>query len=166
MASSRIFEEVKPISGEEKAKAVLEIIKKVDSRLKNVIYIGDSITDVQAFWLVREGGGLTVSFNGNNYAIRSAEVAVLSENAIVTSILVDIFFRFGKGYVMRLVEEWSPSALERYCVDETLIKKIFNLFPDALPKVEFISPVNLNRLMKRSSNFRKTVRGEAIGGLG
>ena len=163
--SGRILEEVKPMGGEKKAKAVLEIVKKLSSRLKNVMYVGDSITDVQAFWLVKEGGGLTVSFNGNSYAVRGAEVAVLSENAIVTSILADLFFRFGKGYVMRVADEWSPSALERYSVDESL-RKALNLFPDAFPKVELINPENINRLVKESSVFRRNIRGEAIGKLG
>ena len=166
MESGRILEEVKPIGGEEKAKAVLEITKKLRIRLKNVIFVGDSITDVQAFWLVREGGGLTISFNGNNYATRCAEVAVFSKNAIVTSILADIFFNFGKGYVMRLAEEWCTSALERYCVDKALIENFLNLFPDSFPKVELITPENIDRLVKESSLFRKTVRGEAIGRLG
>lgn len=166
MESRKILEEVKPMGGEEKAKAVLEITKKLRIRLKDVIFIGDSITDVQAFWLVREGGGLTISFNGNNYAIKCAEVAVISKNAIVTSILADVFFRFGKGYVMRLAEEWCISALERYCVDKTLIENFINLFPDSLPKVELITSENMDRLVKESSFFRKTVRGEAIGRLG
>ena len=44
--------------------------------LEDVMYVGDSITDVEAFKLVRDNGGLTVSFNGNSYAVKNAEVAV------------------------------------------------------------------------------------------
>ena len=44
--------------------------------LADVMYVGDSITDVEAFKLVRDNGGLSVSFNGNSYAVKNAEVAV------------------------------------------------------------------------------------------
>jgi len=32
------------------------------------MYVGDSITDAEAFRLMRDAGGLAVSFNGNGYA--------------------------------------------------------------------------------------------------
>jgi len=80
------------------------------------MYVGDSITDVPPFQLVRKSGGLTISFNGNEYAIREAEIAVLSGNTIVTSVLAEAFSRLDKDYVIRLVEEWNPSGLKKYCV--------------------------------------------------
>lgn len=166
MDSGRILREVNPVGGEEKAKAIRIITKKVGSPLNKVVYIGDSITDVQAFSLVKGGGGLTISFNGNRYAVKNAEVAVISKNAVVTSILVDLFFRFGREHVMRLAEMWSINTLEKFCVDATLIKKISKLDPDSFPKVERITTENVERVVKESSFFRKTVRGEAIGRLG
>jgi len=164
--SGRMLKEVNPVGGFEKAHAVNDIVEKIGSSLSNVMYVGDSITDVEPFRLVREKGGLTVSFNGNQYAVREAEVAVLSSNTIVTSILADAFCRFGKTHVLKLVEEWSHSALKRHGVDPALEKQIIELYPKALPQVETISPNNKERLMKESSAFRKTVRGEAIGRLG
>ena len=38
---------------------------------------------------MREGGGLTVSFNGNEYALREAEFAIIADNTVVTSVLAD-----------------------------------------------------------------------------
>jgi energy-converting hydrogenase A subunit R len=166
MASGKILQDVNPIGGEEKAKTVMKITKKVGVRLNNVVYIGDSITDVHAFCLVKEGGGLTISFNGNRYAVQNAEIAVLSENAIVTSMLVNLFFRFGTEHIMELTQVWSPISLERFSVDEELIQEINKLNPDFSPKVEKITSENMERLVKESSFFRKTVRGKAIGGLG
>lgn len=162
----KMLEEVNPISGFEKAKAVEEIIEKMESDLCNVMYVGDSITDNQSFHLVRENGGLTVSFNGNAYAIREAEIAVLSDNTIVTSIFADVFSRLGKDYVMRMVEEWSHSTLKRFYASPKLLSRILKLYPKVLPQVEIISPGNSERLTRESCAFRKTVRGEAIGKLG
>ena len=67
---------------------------------------------------------------------------------------------------MRLAEMWSINTLEKFCVDETLIKKISKLGADSFPKVERITTENVERMVKESSFFRKTVRGEAIGRLG
>jgi len=66
MKCGKILEDVNPIGGEEKANATLEAADKTGSELRDVMYVGDSITDVQAFQLVKKNGGLTVSFNGNH----------------------------------------------------------------------------------------------------
>jgi energy-converting hydrogenase A subunit R len=166
MESGKMLEEVNPVGGYEKAKAVQDIVEKRDSRLDSVMYVGDSITDVPPFRLVRENGGLTVSFNGNEYAIREAEIAVLSDNTIVTSVLAEAFSRLGKDHVIKLVEEWSPSGLKKHCATPLLRERMFKLYPNAFPKVETITDDNRERLKKESSAFRKTVRGEAIGKLG
>jgi energy-converting hydrogenase A subunit R len=160
------LEDVNPVGGFEKARAVEDIVKKTGSSFRDVMYVGDSITDVEPFRFVREKGGLTVSFNGNRYAVREAEVAVLSSNTIVTSILADAFGRLGKKRVVKLVEEWSYSALKRYGIALALQKRIIESYPQTLPQVEIITLNNKERLMKESSTFRKTVRGEAIGRLG
>ena len=165
MEAGRMLREVNPIGGFEKANAVKEIIKKTESDLSNVIYFGDSITDVDPFRLIREGGGLTVSFNGNRYAIREAEIAVMSHSTIVISILADLFRKIGKEGTLRLVEEWSTSSLEGIC-ESSLLQRLKTLPADKSPIVERIKPENVDRLTRESSDFRRTVRGEAIGRLG
>jgi energy-converting hydrogenase A subunit R len=165
MESGRMLEEVNPVGGFEKANAVEEIAKKVNGNLCNVVYFGDSITDVQCFQLIKRNGGLPISFNGNSYAVREVEVAVLSDNTIVTSILTEVFNRLGKEGVLQLVEDWSYSALSKYSA-QRLRKHLLKLYPKTLPQVEVITPSNRERLMKESTIFRKTVRGEAIGALG
>jgi energy-converting hydrogenase A subunit R len=127
--------------------------------------VGDSITDVEPFQLVREGGGLTVSFNGNQYAVREAEIAVLSDHAIITSILADIFSRFGRDVPIDLAGDWNPSSLRDYCRPE-LFERFMKLRREISMKVETITSTNRERLTRESVAFRKTVRGEAIGKLG
>jgi len=165
MKAGRMLREVNPVGGFEKANAVKEIVKKTESDLSNVIYFGDSITDVDPFQLIREGRGLTVSFNGNQYAIREAEIAVMSHNTIIISILADLFRKIGKEGIIHLAEEWSTSSLKEIC-EPSLLMKLQSLPEDKTPRVERITPENMNRLIRESSDFRKTVRGEAIGRLG
>lgn len=165
MKVGRALKEINPVGGYEKARSVREIVSSIYGGLSSVIYIGDSITDVESFRLVRENGGLTISFNGNQYAIREAEVAVLSHNAIILAVLAEQFKRYGKEHVLSLAENWDISSLED-CCDPTLLERLRKLYPDRAPLVEKITPSNMERLIQESTAFRKTVRGEAIGSLG
>jgi len=165
MRAGRMLAEVNPVGGYEKANAVKEIIVKVDTELSDVIYVGDSITDVDPLRLVKDGGGLAVSFNGNGYAVREAEIAVMSHHTVVTSILAEIFKKYGKEAILELVDNWSSSALQSLC-NPFLVRELERLTLDRMPIVKRITADNKDRLMRESSLFRKTVRGEAIGRLG
>ena len=166
MKIGKIFHEVNPVGGSEKAQAVKDAAKKTGESLADTMYVGDSITDEEAFKLVRENGGLAVAFNGNHYAVKNAEVAVLSEHSIVTAIIADVFSRFGKAQTLSLVENWNSEALERSPANQTLIKNLLALYPNKLPKVKIITGENRETLAEESSEFRKKVRGVAIGRLG
>jgi energy-converting hydrogenase A subunit R len=166
MKIGKVLKEVNPIGGFEKANSVQDAVERTKTDLSNILYVGDSITDVLAFQKVRNEGGLTVSFNGNNYALREAEIAIMSENAIVTAILADVFNKHGKEGVFKLVTEWRSSKLKKYEVDESLQKRLRELYPKKLPTVEIISDENREMLSEKSIAFRKSVRGVSIGALG
>jgi energy-converting hydrogenase A subunit R len=167
MSLGRIFSEVTTVGGSQKAASIEDAVAKLHVPLEDVMYVGDSITDVEAFQLVRKNGGLTVSFNGNNYAVRNAEIAVLSENNLVTAIIADVFCRQGKQAVLNLVENWNLESLEcNGVVSLSLLDQLFSLHPQTLPKVQIVTAKNMETLAKKSSEFRKKVRGESIGRLG
>jgi energy-converting hydrogenase A subunit R len=167
MPLGRIFSEVTTVGGNQKAAAIEDVASKLHVPLEDVMYVGDSITDIEAFQLVRSNGGLTVSFNGNIYAIRNAEIAVLSENSVVTAIIADVFCRQGKQAALNLVANWNLQPLERNgMVSLSLLDHLFSLYPQTLPKVQIVTAENMELLVKESNDFRKKVRGEAIGRLG
>jgi energy-converting hydrogenase A subunit R len=130
------------------------------------MYVGDSITDVEAFKLVRQFGGLAVSFNGNSYAVRNADVAIMADGNLVTAVLADRFCRLGKQQALKVLSYWCKSAVEQSGVSIALLKQLYAAYPGALPRVELISVKNVDALVKESSDFRKNVRGVAIGRLG
>lgn len=163
MSAGRILEEINPVGGFEKANAVQDIVGRVGSELSSVMYVGDSITDVEPLRLVRREGGLTVSFNGNQYAIREAEIAILSSNATITSVIAYIFNEYGRDVVLDLAKDWNPSRIKGYCSPD-LFERF--LTTDESARVEVITPHNRERLTMQSTAFRKTVRGEAVGKLG
>ncbi|HUT16873.1 MAG TPA: hypothetical protein VMW84_01080 [Acidobacteriota bacterium] len=167
MSLGRIFFDVTTVGGRQKAEAIEDAVEGLGAQLSDMMYVGDSITDVEAFQLVRDNDGLTVSFNGNNYAVRNAEIAILSENNIVTAVIADVFCRQGKQAVLNLVENWNLQSLERNgVVSLSLLDHLFSLYPQTLPKVQIVTAENMELLAKESSEFRKRVRGEAIGRLG
>lgn len=166
LESEKMLDDVNPIGGVEKAKAVEDISEREEVNLEDIIYIGDSITDVEAFRFLGEGGGLSISFNGSVYAVQNAEIAVLAENSIIISILADYFNRFGKEGVFELIDNWSYKTLEKLYPNEKLLSQVSDLYPEELPRVDVINEENERELIEKSIKFRKGLRGEAIGELG
>jgi energy-converting hydrogenase A subunit R len=166
MEAGRMLAEVNPVGGTQKARAVLDIIKRLRCGLDHIMYVGDSITDAQALKLVRDHGGLAVSFNGNDYAVKSADVAVLSGNTVVTSVLAEAFFRNGKEEAINLVKNWNKTGLKKYCKNSELRNQLLSVFPESFPVVDVVQSDTVKRLINESNSFRKNVRGEAIGQLG
>jgi energy-converting hydrogenase A subunit R len=159
------FSNVVTVGGEQKAKSVCDVVKHLKVPFNSVMYVGDSITDVEALRLVKENGGLAVSFNGNSYAVKNADVAVVSENNLVTAVIADIFYRFGREETLKTVKSWSQDALEAVGVDLELLKQVFKS-SKAGTKVQIVTGENMNSIVTESSEFRKEVRGVAIGRLG
>jgi energy-converting hydrogenase A subunit R len=166
MKAGRMLLEVNPMGGSEKAAAITEITSELDVSLDNVMYVGDSITDAPAFQFVRSAGGLTVSFNGNSYAVREAEIVVLSRNAAVTALLADTFNRLGRSRLLTLTKQWKPSVIAKSAINRPLKEYFLKACKKGFPKVELVTKSNMARLMRESTEFRKSVRGESIGQLG
>ena len=166
MEIGRVYCEVNPVGGGEKARAIENTVHRSGVAVADVMYVGDSITDDEAFKLVEREGGLTVSFNGNQYAVRNAEIAVLSEDSIVTAVIADAFLRSGKPEVLDLVEGWNRETLEKSSVNRGLVERLFRAYPGKLPKVKIVTDQNMEALALESSRFRNRVRGEAVGRLG
>ncbi len=165
LEAGRMLREVNPIGGAEKANAGRSIADENEGDLSDMIYVGDSITDVECFRLVKQYGGVTVSFNGNTYAVREAEIAVLSRNTFVVAVIADVFNRLGKESVFDLVENWGNKMLKMQGIDQKLLKKL-QTFQKDLPEISKITKDNIQYLIEKSNTLRKLVRGEKIGRLG
>ena len=70
-----LIENTTVIGGRHKTEAVHTIIAKEKSTMENVTAVGDSITDFKMLREVKEEGGISIVFNGNEYAIPHAEFA-------------------------------------------------------------------------------------------
>ena len=97
------------IGGERKAEAIREIAKEKRTELRDVIAVGDSITDYKMLKEVATHGGISVVFNGNEYAVPYANVGLASVDIRFLHPLCDAFVRGGKGEVMEVVTEWEEN---------------------------------------------------------
>lgn len=140
MEASRLLKEIQPVGGAEKARALRHSLQRTGASFLNLIYVGDSITDVEALELTRREGGLAVAFNGNRYALRAAELGCISSNASILAEIAEAFASGGREAVLALTSACGRSAELTGEVDEAFVA--------------------------RSELMRKHVRGEQIGGLG
>jgi energy-converting hydrogenase A subunit R len=161
MQINRVLEEVDPVGGEAKAAAVRTILQRNGAEVSEVMYVGDSITDFQALEMVKAGGGLALSFNGNSYAIKAAHVACLGRDTKIISICAQLFAAGGAEGVMALLPHWGKAILRSAGV---AAEQLAHLAPDV--EIGVITPDNQARWTERSQQFRKQIRGVRIGSLG
>lgn len=168
---NKYIESVKTVGGKGKQIAVEDIVERFGLESGSIIYMGDSITDVEPLEYARDNGGLSVSFNGNEYPLNVAEIAVISDHTIVSSILIDLHSRFDKEYVLDFIREYSQkgpnAAFEDFEVDYSLVEEFEKVFYNKeAPIIEIITDDNRDYLLKLSKEMRNSIRGKDIGGLG
>jgi energy-converting hydrogenase A subunit R len=160
MQIGRVLEDVDPIGGKGKAAAVRTILQRTGAGASEVMYVGDSITDLQALELVKSGGGLAVSFNGNAYAIQGAQVACLGRDTGIITIMAKLFAEKGTEGVIALLPQWGEKQLRSAGIDKDLLAHLQD------SEVGEITPDNQSRWTEKSQQFRTQVRGVSIGSLG
>ncbi len=171
MEIGKAYARVNPVGGAEKARAVLDSMKKTELAFDHIVYAGDSITDVQAMKLVKQGGGVAISFNGNSYALEEANFALLGESPFAIAAIAKLITLKGKEGLSRPLERKNPIGgegfiawLKEHGVKDDYIEpllahhKTIQLFKiDGTPE---------QNLIQRSQRMRKIVRGLRVGGLG
>jgi len=124
MEINKIIEEVNPVGGREKAAAIRQIAAIEGAELRDVFYVGDSITDVDAFRLVRANGGMALSFNGNDWAVKEASFAVTAQTALPIGWLAVLFVNQGtRGFQDLTMTGVTTENLERVATRSSLVRK-------------------------------------------
>jgi energy-converting hydrogenase A subunit R len=120
----RIIEEVNPVGGREKARAIERIADIEDAELRDVFYVGDSITDVDAFRLVKAAGGVALSFNGNDWAVKEASFAVTAVTALPIGWLAMLFVNQGtRGFKDLTMSDITSESAERISTLSCRVRK-------------------------------------------
>ena len=151
--SQALSDSVQPVGGGRKLAALEEIVAAEGVDGAGVMYVGDSITDTPPLAAVRAWGGVSLSFNGNAYAIQAAEFAAASPDAEVQAVLARSFAGGGREAVVAAVRGWpEPEGTRRRA-------------PVRRPS-SASWPRRPRHSREASAAMRRSVRGERIAGLG
>ncbi len=82
-----IMESVKAVGAGEKAKILREYCERYE--IDFPIAVGDSISDYKMFEEARKLGGVAIAFNGNEYALKHADIAIISSTAMSEAIVIE-----------------------------------------------------------------------------
>ena len=104
--SGEMVAAVRPVGGGMKLEALEQIVAAEGVEGGGVMYVGDSITDAPPLEAVKAWGGVSLSFNGNGYAIAAAEFAAASPDAEVQVQLARAFAKGGRDAVEAAVRAW------------------------------------------------------------
>ena len=163
--------EIEVVGGQGKKLAIDEIIERDAINTNEILYIGDSITDVEPLDFARKNNGISISFNGNEYPLKVAEIAIVSPSAIATAVIADIYARHDKNNVLEFIDDYnSTENMEKLfddCdIDDEIKKRFFSIFTNNYPLIQIITDENYENILKESKKMRNDIRGQDIGGLG
>ena len=165
LEAGKLISAVDPIGGTEKARAAESAVDREGADWHDVIYVGDSITDKDALELVMPRGGTAISFNGNRYALQSAEYAVVAKDAFICAVLALVLRAHGKDGLKSLAEGCQRKELPYDLVPEEMRAELDRAIATGTIFARIV-PERLPDLTKISEQTRKSLRGTSIGGLG
>ena len=174
IAEMGIYENIKDIDvvgGEGKKLAIDEIIKRDNINVNGMLYIGDSITDVEPLEFARKNNGISISFNGNEYPLKVAEIAIVSPSAVTTAVIANVYAENDKNKVLEFINDYNCSndlkkLFADYNIDAEINDKFFSVFNENYPTIQIITEENFDEILKISKEMRNNIRGQDIGGLG
>jgi energy-converting hydrogenase A subunit R len=158
--------EVNPFGGPEKAKAVADILVKTGLKMSETIYVGDSLSDVPAFEAVRAGGGLAISFNGDNAAVNAAEVVLVSDSAWSIALLTAVFQSWGKEGVLEVAAPETRDKSRSLVLPEDVIDPIMTGLDGHMLNIYLSKGIDRAKIAKESRAMRAKLRGEAVAAQG
>lgn len=139
----------------EKAYVLLETRKRTEIGFEDTAYVGSDSTDFRAMDMVKDASGLSISFNGTEYAVMGSNVAVVGDNATVAAVLVAEFYNGGLEGVFSMLEHWDAESLRKYpCADRNLMDSMLRESGEDLPKVYKVEKSNADQIVEESLRQR------------
>jgi energy-converting hydrogenase A subunit R len=103
-------EGVTVVGGRRKAWVMEAVARDRDISLRNAVFVGDSITDVQGARMVESLGGLAVAFNGNAFILPHVTVAVAANRLDSVYPILEAWGSGGRAQVRRLIDQATAGA--------------------------------------------------------
>jgi energy-converting hydrogenase A subunit R len=97
--------QVKPVGGRRKVAALSKFAEAYQQPLANWVAVGDSITDFRMLQAVEEAKGLSIVFNGNEYALPYSTMSLASTLISDLIEVLETWQKGGRGEVEKLVKQ-------------------------------------------------------------
>lgn len=155
------FQRVRVVGGARKADALRSIVQDHGIEIGDTLAVGDSITDREMLGLVRDRGGVSVVFNGNEYALPCGEYGVASTDLRLVRLFSDL------DDPATVAREWQtrrdefaadPAAIPDHLVPDDLRDLLEDL--DPFPHVQHLGDGHEEH-EETHHRFRELLRGEA-----
>ncbi len=143
----------KVCGGQRKLDVVERISKERNVAVSNFIVVGDSITDINMLEGVRKAGGVAISFNGNQYSVPRANLAVSSISLMALWPIVDAY-----PDVWDFVRRWNYSQ-DKLKLLRTEIRTYFEEH-GLKPKYDEVRQSNIEEIVTRQKEMRIAIRKE------
>jgi predicted HAD superfamily phosphohydrolase len=118
---AEVLESVKAIGAGEKAEIVRAYCES--RNVEFPVVVGDSISDYKMFDVARDLGGVAVAFNGNEYALKHADVAIVSSTAMSEAAVIELFLTEGDRAYSKLSNLDLPET-EIYIIVDSDFKTV------------------------------------------
>jgi len=156
MSVSNMMRQFRPVGANEKAYFLIELRKRTNIDFDGTAFIGGDITDIHALDTIRDRGGLAMSFNGCDFAVRKSNVAVMSRDCTAAAVLVQEFYNEGIEAVFDLIENWNRETLKKKDFpDPYLMSSMLASNSKKLPEVHIVNKDNMDEIAKKSDKYRK-----------
>ncbi len=166
----RVMNEVKVRGGKRKELAAEAIAKRTGVPLSKVIAVGDSITDINMLSRVNTEGGFAISFNGNRFSLKEANISVTTKNQMG---ILPLFRNYPD--IFSFIEKWennfstfenNPNHIPNSLISREL--REYFIKHDFVPEFYILknkTKSQMDEITTRQVKMRKFVRGWA-GNLG
>jgi energy-converting hydrogenase A subunit R len=162
----KVMNHVKVRGGKRKEFAVEDISKRTSVSISHMVALGDSITDINMLQRLSKENGISITFNGNRFSLKRANVAVTTSNSLG---VLPVFQSHSS--ITQFLEEWEsefehfqdnpiniPKGLisresKEFCVKYNFVPELVNL----INKTED----QKNEIILNQEIMRKKVRGWA-----
>ncbi|MFX1572233.1 MAG: hypothetical protein ACFFB0_05755 [Promethearchaeota archaeon] len=160
----KIMNNIKVRGGKRKELAIEEISDKTGTPISEMIALGDSITDIDMLQRLNDEGGIAISFNGNRFSLKRANIAVTAPSNLGTLPIFDF-----KKDIYKFLERWElkyetfgydPRKIPNKLISKNC-KDLFveyNFVPD-LRDLTNKSKEQIEHIIAIQENMRKKVRG-------
>ncbi len=165
-----ILEEIHVRGGRLKELAIEDISRRTNTPISRIIATGDSITDINMLERVVKEGSFGISFNGNEFSLSRANLAVTTNNLHGIQPLFDAW-----PEIWSFVETWTSYNLNALETPEQIPNdpKLSNLknfltYHKLMPKLHDLrnrTKTELQNIIQEQKSMRKQVRGW-VGALG